>query len=97
MNWQPKVGFADGLRMTVSQSADATREIAAADYPGIRVLTAGRTSALDPQEVAYVQAIAKEFSPAELHGWFDELSKLSVPDAVTRIRGLLAGKNGGAS
>ena len=54
-------------------------------------------SALEPQEVAYVQAIAKEFSPAELHGWFDELSKLSVPDAVTRIRGLLAGKNGGAS
>ena len=54
-------------------------------------------SALEPHEVAYVQAIAKEFSPAELRGWFDELSKLSVPDAVTRIRGLIAGKNGGAS
>ena len=54
-------------------------------------------SALEPQEVAYVQAIAKEFSPAELRGWFDELSTLSVPDAVTRIRGLIAGKNGGAS
>jgi hypothetical protein len=54
-------------------------------------------SALEPQEVAYVQAIAKEFTPAELRGWFDELSKLSVPDAVTRIRGLIAGKNGGAS
>ncbi len=54
-------------------------------------------SALEPQEVAYVQAIAKEFSPAELRGWFDELSTLSVPDAVARIRGLIAGKNGGAS
>ena len=54
-------------------------------------------SALEPQEVAYVQAIAKELTPAELRGWFDELSKLSVPDAVTRVRGLIAGKNGGAS
>ncbi len=54
-------------------------------------------SALEPQEVAYIQAIAKELSPAELRGWFDELSKLSVPDAVTRVRGLIAGKNGGAS
>lgn len=54
-------------------------------------------SALEPQEVAYVQAIAKEFSPAELRGWFDELSTLSVPDAVARIRGLIAGKNGGGS
>ena len=51
-------------------------------------------SALEPHEVAYVQAIAKEFSPAELRGWFDELSKLSVPDAVARIRGLIAGKDG---
>ena len=54
-------------------------------------------SALEPHEVAYVQAISKEFSPTELRGWFDELSKLSVPDAVTRIRGLIAGKDGGAS
>ena len=54
-------------------------------------------SALEPQEVAYVQAIAKEFTPAELRGWFDELSKLSVPDAVTRIRGLIAGKKDGVS
>ena len=54
-------------------------------------------SVLEPQEVAYVQAIAKEFSPAELRGWFEELSKLSVPDAVTRIRGIIAGQKDGAS
>ena len=54
-------------------------------------------SALDPKEVAYVQEVAKDFTPAELRSWFDELSKLSVPDAVTRIRGLIAGQNGGAS
>ena len=57
-------------------------------------------SALDPKEVAYIQQIAKELSPAELRGWFDELSKLSVPDAVARVRGLIArndAKKGSAS
>ena len=54
-------------------------------------------AALEPQEVAYVQEVAKDLSPAELRSWFDELSKLSVPDAVTRVRGLIAGQNGGAS
>ena len=54
-------------------------------------------SALELQEVAYVQEVAKDLSPAELRSWFDELSRLSVPDAVTRIRGLIAGKTGGAS
>ena len=54
-------------------------------------------SALEPQEVAYVQEVAKDLSPTELRSWFDELSKLSVPDAVTRIRGLIAGQKGGAS
>ncbi len=56
-------------------------------------------SALEPQEVAFVQEVAKELSPAELRAWFDKLSKLSVPEAVDVIRGLIAGKgkNGGAS
>jgi hypothetical protein len=56
-------------------------------------------AALEPHEVAYVQEVAKELSPAELRGWFDKLAKLSVPEAVTVIRGLIAGqgKNGGAS
>ncbi len=56
-------------------------------------------SALQPSEVAYVQQVAKELSPAELRGWFDKLSKLTVPQAVETIRGLIAGnaKSGGAS
>ena len=36
-------------------------------------------------------------APDATRGWLDELSKLSVPDAIVRIRGLIAGKNGGAS
>lgn len=54
-------------------------------------------SALQPSEVAYVQEVAKELSPADLRAWFDKLSKLSVPDAVETIRGLIAGKAGGES
>ncbi len=51
-------------------------------------------AALEPEEVAYVQEVAKELSPAELRRWFDELSKLSVPDALVRVRELIAGKKG---
>lgn len=54
-------------------------------------------SALQPSEVAYVQEVAKELSAADLRAWFDKLSKLSVPEAVETIRGLIAGKAGGAS
>ena len=56
-------------------------------------------SALTPEEVAFVQEVAKELSPAEQRGWFDKLGKLSVPDAVATIRDLIAGngKTGGAS
>ena len=50
-------------------------------------------SALKPEEVAFVQEVAKELSPSELRGWFDKLSKLSVPAAVDVIRGLIAGKD----
>ncbi len=49
-------------------------------------------SALEPAEVAFVQEVAKELSPADLRGWFDKLSKLSVPEAVEVIRSLIAGK-----
>ena len=56
-------------------------------------------SALQPSEVTYVQQVAQELSAAELRGWFDKLNKLSVPEAVETIRGLIAGnpQAGGAS
>ena len=67
--------------------------------PGAMVHVVAIQSALQPSEVAYVQEVAKELSPAELRGWFDKLSKLTVPEAVETIRGLIAGKEktGGAS
>lgn len=54
-------------------------------------------SQLEPLEVAFVQEVAKDLGPTELREWFDKLSKQSVPEAVTTIRGLIAGKKGGAS
>jgi hypothetical protein len=54
---------------------------------------------LTPDEVSFVRAAAKELGPDELHRWLDELRKLSVPDAVQRVRELIAGsaKKGGAA
>lgn len=47
-------------------------------------------SALTPQEATLAREVAKRLSPAELRGWFDDLKKLSVADAVEKIRGLTA-------
>jgi hypothetical protein len=56
-------------------------------------------SALTPEESAIAREVAKELSAADLRAWFDELSTLSVPDAVTKVRKLISGlgKTGGAS
>jgi hypothetical protein len=46
--------------------------------------------ALAPEEAAQARAIAAQLSPPELRTWFAELSKLSVADAVVKIRTFLA-------
>jgi hypothetical protein len=46
---------------------------------------------LDPEEAALAREVAGDLPPAELRAWFDELSKLSVADAVKKIRALLKG------
>ena len=43
-------------------------------------------SALKPDEAALARAVAAELAPAQLREWFDELSKLGVPEAVAKIR-----------
>jgi hypothetical protein len=47
-------------------------------------------SALTPEEAALARAAAAELSPADLRAWFDQLSAMSVPEAVARVRALLA-------
>jgi hypothetical protein len=56
-------------------------------------------SALTQQEAALARQVAAELSPAEMRMWFAELSGMSVADAVTKIRSIIAGqaKSGGAS
>ncbi|HEX4454212.1 MAG TPA: hypothetical protein VH143_25290, partial [Kofleriaceae bacterium] len=48
-------------------------------------------SALTPDEAVRARQLAGELSPAELRAWFEELSALSVADAVAKIRSLLGG------
>lgn len=56
-------------------------------------------SSLKPEEAALARQLAAELTPVEMRAWLADLSSLSVPDAVARIRTLLAGKakSGGAS
>ena len=56
-------------------------------------------SALSPDEAALAREVAAQLSPAELRAWFDDIGKLSVDEAVTKIRKVVsgAGKTGGAS
>jgi hypothetical protein len=56
-------------------------------------------SSLKPDEAALARQLAAELTPAEMRAWLAELSAMSVPDAVAKIRTLVAGqtKAGGAS
>jgi hypothetical protein len=46
--------------------------------------------ALTAEEAALAKEVAKGLTPAELHTWVGELTPLSVPDAVARIRAIIA-------
>jgi hypothetical protein len=48
-------------------------------------------SVLDPDEAALAREVAGNLPPAELRAWFDELSGLTVAEAVKKIRVLLKG------
>jgi hypothetical protein len=54
---------------------------------------------LSPEESALARQVAQDLGPGELRSWFDELSKLSLSDAVAKIRSLIVDgrKSGGAS
>lgn len=55
-------------------------------------------TSLKPEEAALARQLAAGLTPAEMRAWLADLSSLSVPDAVAKIRTLLAGqKAGGAS
>jgi hypothetical protein len=53
-------------------------------------------AALTPEESASVRAAANALSPLELCALVDEFSAMSVPEAVARVRALLAGATSAA-
>lgn len=46
-------------------------------------------NALQPSEAAMARTVAADLPPLEVRAGFDELTTLSVPDAVTKIRSLI--------
>ncbi len=46
-------------------------------------------AALTPEEAALAREVAQDLAPADLQTWFAELSTLSVPQAVARVRTML--------
>jgi hypothetical protein len=56
-------------------------------------------TALTPHEATLARQLGAELSPAELRGWIEELSVLSVPDAVAKVRSIVGKSSnaGGAS
>lgn len=80
-------------------TAKATGEAKPVELPPLDPATMAHfiavQSALKPEEAALAREVAGDLEPGALRAWFDELSKLSVPDAVAKIRTLI-GKGGAA-
>ena len=80
-----------------AEPADETEELPPLD-PKMMSHFIAIQSALTPAEAALARQIAAELSPKEMRAWFAELSALSVPDAVAKIRAFVGqSKAGGAA
>jgi hypothetical protein len=100
-DWR-KASAAQAASTTTDVQAEASTE-AGDSLPALDPAMMGHfiaiQSALGAQEAALARQLAAELTPAEVRAWLAELSALSVPDAVIKIRSILAGaaKKGGAS
>jgi hypothetical protein len=74
----------------VEAKAPAVAELPALD-PAAMAKVMAIQAALTPAEQTRVRRLAAELSPTELREWFAELSALEVPDALAKIRSVLAG------
>jgi hypothetical protein len=82
---------ADGPGDVASPTADpVTAELPPLD-PQTMTHFIAIQSALKPEEATLAREVASNLGPAEMRAWFDELSKLTVPQAVQKIRVLVAG------
>jgi len=90
-----KTGTPQAAAETVASEPTATETKAGFDPSAIGLEDMAHfiaiQNALAPDEAAIAREVASGFSAEELHAWFDELKKLSVPQAVQKIRVLIAG------
>jgi len=86
----PAPAVATSTKGTVKDDAPAAGSLPPID-PQTMAHFIAIQSALKPEEAAMARDVAGSLAPAELRAWFDELSKLSVPQAVQKIRVLIAG------
>lgn len=97
LDWRKAVPEAKQIERTTEAAADSDAGAAPSGQglPPIDPQTMAHfvaiQSALKPEEAALAREVASALSPTELRAWFDELSKLSVPQAVQKIRVLIAG------
>jgi hypothetical protein len=94
---------ANAVRMKPIETVDVVPENATDVLPPIepQMMThfIAVQSGLAPDEAAIAREVVRELSAAELRAWFEELSRLSVLDAVAKVRKHISGhgKNGPAS
>ena len=93
---KPKASVATVESERAPARADASTELPPID-PAMMGHFIAIQSSLSPDEAALAREVAGQLSPAELRAWFDELSKLSVPDAAAKIRKVVGGAKEGAA
>jgi len=90
---QPKASLTAPVEQEADdESADSVAEVALPPLdPAAMTHFISIQSVLDPGEAALAREVAASLSPGELRAWIEELSELSVPDAVKKIRTFLKG------
>lgn len=98
VDWRKAAALADAEAVPVPRKRDGTTRRRTSTQPAFPPIDAATLAhftaiqaALTPEEAALARSAAAELEPAELRSWFDELAKLSVPDAVQRVRSQIAG------
>lgn len=87
---------APAAMLDVASEADTSPDASATELPPIGPDTMAHflaiQAALKPNEAKLARQLAAELTAAEMRAWLAELSGMSVPDAVAKIRSLVAGK-----
>ncbi|MCE9576287.1 MAG: hypothetical protein K8W52_24270 [Deltaproteobacteria bacterium] len=84
----PRANEAASPRPAANQNATPTA--VPTIEPGAMMHFLAIQKALPAEEAALAKEVAKGLTPAELNAWIGELAPLSVPDAVARIRSIIA-------